>query len=164
MVKEEVFVYKDYLGEVKLDSLFEYEWKDGKIVLVKQYFGLGMGLKYLTDYIYDSANRVVESNRSRKITINILLDKKTLYEYNDSGQIITQIYQDWDFEWINLGKNVNQYFQDDRISSSVHFDWDGALWEPKFKRVEEIIDYPELFIVTSLDGFPVLAGRDFTFT
>ncbi len=164
LVKKEEFLFDENTGEMKLDTFYEYEWQDGFLLQMIQFLGLTMNPWYQTDLVYDSTNQIKESVRSRILFYGTKLSDRFVYERDDSGKIITKIYQEWDDEWINLEKEINNYFPNGRISLSIQYEWEGSFWKPKSKSFEEIIDSPEIIIIAPVDGFPISAGTNFTFT
>ncbi len=164
LIKKELYLFNDAAGQLMLDTLYEFEYQDAVQVKKIKYAYTSQGYRLETKYVYDSDKHLKESVRTVKANIFAITHDRILYESDDSGEIISQVHQDWEGGWQNLSKTVFYRFADGRISQQVNYEWDNIWWKPTSRITEEKISEQKLIIISPLNGYPINTNKDFTFT
>ncbi|HSM48927.1 MAG TPA: T9SS type A sorting domain-containing protein [Draconibacterium sp.] len=106
-----------------------------------------------TDYTYDGSNRLITEENSILNFMNLNMEKSSQYsyQYNASGQLVTEIYSKWDgASWINDDREQYQYNAAGDLNVEIYSDWDGAAWieQEKYETIYGTTNFADVVFPT----------------
>jgi hypothetical protein len=106
-----------------------------------------------SEFTYDASDRLITEENYALNVMNLTLEKSTRnsYQYNASGQLITDIYSKWDgTSWINDDRDQYQYNAAGDATIEIYSDWDGTAWveQDKYESIYGTTNFTDVVFPT----------------